>query len=197
MKKKLVAIAAAAVAMIPLIGSPANASVTGNVSFVCTANLPEFPSPASSGSCGPTSSAAGSVAGLSVGGDPYAVAIAGANNFSASFDYNEACLAGSEPPVAGQANGTATVTGITGVKGGATVTATATLKFDWDRAGVVAAVNIRADGSLLEFSDGDTAVLTVDAAAVAAFAPVLTLANTCPVGGPLQAVVAGNAVFGA
>ena len=201
MKKKLVAIAAAAVAMIPLIGSPAHASASGKVAFQCTTTLPEFPSPQASATC--SGSATGKVAGQSVGGDAYVVVAAGVNNFKAEFEYNEACLAEGVPPALGTANGTATVTGLVGVKAGpggakVPVTGSATLGFTWTRVGVNAVVTVSSDPSKthLDFSDGDTATLTV-AAATATFAPVLTLANTCPVGGPLTAAVAGTATFGA
>lgn len=195
MKKKLVAIAAAAVAILPFTGSPAQASVSGAIAFECVAQLPEFPSPQANGSCGTPSAAVGTVSGLSASGQAYTLVAAGVNNFGASFEYQEACVA-NEPPVLGTANGTATVTGLTGVKNGAPVTASAELQFSWRRVGLTAAITI--SSGEIQFSDGDTATPLVAASANAAagFAPVLTLANTCPVGGPLQAAVAGTAAFG-
>jgi hypothetical protein len=198
LKKKLVAIAAAAVAMIPLTGSPAHASATGALAFECVAQLPEFPSPQATGSCGAVSVATGSVSGVTASGAPYSLTVdptKALNNFTADFEYNEACVA-NEPPVLGTAAGTATVTGLTGVKGtNVPVTATATLDFSWRRVGLTAVITFTS--ATIEFSD-DTAtpLLPPTANAAAVFAPVLTLANTCPVGGPLQAAVAGTATFG-
>lgn len=195
MKKKLVAIAAAAVAVLPFTSQPAHASVSGNIAFECVAQLPEFPSPQANGSCGAPSAAAGTVSGLSASGQAYTLVAAGVNNFSASFEYQEACVA-NEPPLLGTANGSATVTGMVGVKNGAQVSASATLQFSWRRVGATAVITITSGE--IQFSDGDTAtpMVAASANATAAFAPVLTLANTCPVGGPLQAAVAGNATFG-
>ncbi|HEX2295380.1 MAG TPA: hypothetical protein VHN37_08740 [Actinomycetota bacterium] len=205
MKKKLIAIAAAAVAIVPLTGSPASASVTGGFVFECTASLPEFPADAGTGSCGSAapvgttsvpSTATGSVAGVTAANQPYALVAAGAGNFSATFDYAEGCLAGGVPPPLGTASGTATVTGLTGVKGGAPTTATATLDFEWVRVGLTAAVTFT-DGEIVFSDDTATPLVMQSAVAEAAFGPVLLGNNSCPSGGPLKAVVAGAAEFGA
>lgn len=204
MKKKLIAIAAAAVAIVPLNISPASASTTGGFVFECTAVLPEFPSPAGNGVCGSNapvgstavpSAAVGSVSGTTTAGQPYSVVAAGANNFSAAFSYAEGCVA-NEPPVLGTASGTAVVTGLTGVKGGAPTTATATLDFEWVRAGATAVVTFT--GGSLNFSDDTATPLVLQSAAGSAvFAPLLDARNSCPVGQGLRAVVAGSATFGA
>lgn len=204
MKKKLIAITAAAVAIVPLNISPASASTTGGFVFECTAVLPEFPSPSGNGTCGSNApvgntavpaTAAGTVAGTTTGGDAYVVVAAGANNFSASFSYAEGCVA-NEPPVLGTASGTATVTGLTGVKGGAPTTATATLDFEWVRVGATAVVTFT--GGTLNFGDDTATPLVLQSAAgTAVFAPLLDANNACPVGGALRAVVAGSATFGA
>lgn len=197
--KRFIAILAAVAAVIPMTGSPASATVTGEIVFECTAHLEAFPTPDGHGTCSGSavvpSLGAGGLAGTSATGQAYALRTdpGARNNFNADFTYREACVAG-EPPAAGTAEGTATISGLTGVKNGVNVTAAATVSFVWTRAGATAAIRIT--GGTVEFSDGDIATGTVGAA-TAAFAPILTLNNRCPVGGPLEAVVAGSATLGA
>ncbi|MDQ3951831.1 MAG: hypothetical protein M3279_02530 [Actinomycetota bacterium] len=200
MKKKLIAIAAAAVAIVPLTGSPASAAGAGAVAFSCTAHLQAFPTLSGQGTCNGTASVAGipsagvgGVAG-STGGQAYVLVTAPnvTGNFSARFDYEEGCVA-NEPPVAGAASGEATITGLSGLKGGANVTASATITFEWTRGGLTAAVVVT--GGVINFSDGSSDSVAAGAA-LAAFVPVLTANNVCPSGGPLDALVAGTAVLG-
>ena len=200
MKKKLIALAAAAVAIIPVAVSPASATATGEVAISCTAHLPNFPTSAGSGTCNGTASVAGipsaGVGGIAgeAGGQAYVLVTAPnvTGNFSASFDYQEPCIA-NEPPAAGTARGSATITGLTGVKNGVSVTADARIDFEWTRAGLTAAVLIT--GGSVNFSDGSSASVTAGGA-VAGFAPVLQAHNVCPSGGPLDALVVGTATIG-
>lgn len=197
MKKRFIAILAAVAAVIPMTGSPATATISGNITFQCTAHLDAFPTPDGSGTCSGSATVpslgAGGLAGTSSTGAAFALRTnpSARNNFNAAFTYREACVAG-EPPAAGTAEGTATISGLEGVKGGANVTAEATVSFVWTRGGATAAIRITA--GTISFSDGDSATGTVGAA-VAAFAPILQPNNTCPVGGPLEAVVAGSATL--
>lgn len=202
MKKKLIAVAAAAVAIVPVAASPASATATGEVAFTCTAHLPDFPTSGAQGTCDGTASIAGlpsagvgGLAGLSNSLDPYVLVTApGARgNFSATFDYQEPCVAAGPPP-AGLANGRATITALTGVKDGVTVTATATVRFQWVRAGTEAAILIT--GGSIEFSDNESATITAGAG-TAAFIPVAQAHNICGRGGSMDALVAGTATIAA
>lgn len=201
MKKKLVAIAAAAVAMIPLAGTSANAAAAaGTLKFECVANLPAFPTPQGDGTCGPgalaggpvvPSSATGVITGATNDNLPIVLVAAGVNNFSAQFSYQEPCIA-NEPPATGTANGTATITGLQGVVGTTPVSGgKLVVEFTWVRGGGTAAITIT--GATL--SAGSTTVegTTVVGAGEASFAPVLGPANLCPEGGPLKALVEGSA----
>ncbi|HEX2195471.1 MAG TPA: hypothetical protein VHJ76_00985 [Actinomycetota bacterium] len=199
MKKKLIAIAAAVTAVIPFAPSTASAGGPGAgvVAFECTAELDNFPATTGSGTCsgGATvplpSAGAGAIAGIA--DDDEAYAVGGAGTFEASFTYAEGCVL-EEPPLTGSAEGSATISGLTGVKGSGpdaeVVTATLTLDFTWTRVGLAAAVTL-SDGTLT-FDDGETAT-TFIGTAEAAFAPILTEDNLCPQGGPLEAAVAGSA----
>lgn len=202
MKKKLVAIAAAAVAMIPIIGSPANAAAAaGTLKFECVAALPEFPSPQAEGTCGSNtlgiggpvvpSSATGVIKGATDANQPIVLVAAGTNNFSAAFTYQEPCVA-NEPPASGTANGKATITGLQGVVGTTQVNnGTLVVDFEWVRGGATAAILIT--DAVLTTSQGTVDGVTVVGAGAANFAPLLGATNVCPVGGPIRAVVEGSA----
>lgn len=194
MKKKLVAIAAATLVILPFGASPASADTgAGVIAFECVANLSIFPG-SGSGTCGSNSLAPGSpvipstaegtITGVTSSGQPFVLVAAGVNNFSASFNYEEACLAG-EPPVLGLATGTATITGVTGTVGTTPVSGNLTVTFSWTRAGLTAAVTING-GSFPGISG------TITGAGTAAFVPLLTAGNTCGGGAPLRALVAGE-----
>ncbi len=190
MKKKLIAIAAALVAIVPLTGGNASAAAeAGALAFECTAELSAFPTAAGSGVCEgdvAPAVAGGAVVGTSTTG-PFA--ITGSGSFFAEFTYAEGCVA-NEPPALGTASGTATVSGMAAVNNGVSVTASATINFNWTRVGLTAAIVIT--GGQISFSDGATATLGTSAA-TAGFAPLLQQNNTCPDGGPLKAIVAGTA----
>lgn len=199
MKKKLVALAAAAVAIVPVTVSPANAGPgAGEVVFECVASLPAFPSGAGSGTCGSgslaggpvvPSSAEGTIQGKTASNVPFALVAAGLNNFTATFNYQEACVAG-EPPVLGTANGSATITGMTGVVGTSIVNdGKLVVNFTWTRGGTAAAITITG-GTLTATGLSESVSVGVGEAA---FAPVIGLANTCPSGGGLKALVTGSA----
>lgn len=206
MKKKLVAIAAAAVAIVPLAGSPASAVGAGNVVITCHAHLPAFPTDNATGTCDGDANIPAPLPGTAVGGlagvdttgsepEPFVLTTEPGitDNFSASFQYNEGCVAG-EPPLLGSAfNATATITGLEGIKGGDPVTGSATVQFEWTRAGLTAAIQIT--GGTLTLSDGYSTSLT--GAGAAAFVPVLTLNNTCNGNGALEAYVAADATLAA
>ncbi|MDQ3913967.1 MAG: hypothetical protein M3323_01360 [Actinomycetota bacterium] len=193
MKKKLIALVAAAVAVVPFTSGTASAQGAGALAFECEAFLSAFPSPGASGECKgtvePLGIAAGGAAGVGTEG-PYA--LVGPGDFNASFTYAEGCVA-NEPPAIGTANGTATITGVPAVNKGELTTANASLVFSWTRVGLTAAITI--SDMQITFANGgsDNPALGV---ATAGFAPVLTQNNTCPSGGPLTAVVAGAAAFG-
>ena len=206
MKTKLVAIAAAAVAIIPLTGSPTTAAAAaGTITFECVANLPQFPSRQAEGTCGAyspgapapagPSTATGVMAGTTDSGQPFVLAaIPTTNNFFAEFTYFEPCIAG-EPPVTGQANGTAEISNLQGVVGTTPVNGgTLTVGFTWIRGGGTAAIIIT--DATLSFGETITGT-TVAGAGSASFAPVLQADNLCPVGGDLRAVVQGSAAVGA
>lgn len=194
MKKKLIALVAAVVAVVPFLPGTASAQAAGALAFECTAKLSAFPSPGSSGTCSgrvkPQGTAAGAVVGLSNEGNPYV--IVGAGDFNASFTYAEACVA-NEPPAIGTANGTATISGVPAIHKGELTTASGSLTFSWTRVGLTAVITI--GSTSLSFANGGTDNPALGAA-TAAFAPIIGPANTCPSGGPLEAQVAGVAAFG-
>ncbi len=136
-------------------GSPA----AGAFVFSCTANLPEWPSPGNSGNCNNLVSAGAGVHGTT----PFT-----ATSLNATFDYNEPCVL-AEPPVAGFANGTATL-------------GAAEVDFSWVRVGLVAVITTGAP----RFGHDHTGA----GAGVAAFAPLPPL-GTCAAPAPLTAIVAG------
>lgn len=202
MKNKLIAVMTAAVAVIPFAVTPAHAGTGGGtIAFECTADLPNFPSDGGAGKCeagavvdgGPSvaASAEGTITGRTDGGQPFILVAAGVNNFEATFNYSEGCVAG-EPPVAGTAAGSAEISGMTGFVGTTPVTAELTVTFSWTRAGVVAAVTVTGADIDLNGVDDDVTG-TVVGAGTAAFVPVLTAGNTCPGGDALKAAVAGSA----
>lgn len=204
--KKIIAIAAAAVAILPFTASPAPAAGAGNVVITCKADLPQFPTDNGNGTCNGTvtipaplpGTAVGGLAGVDTSGatpEPFVLTTAPgvSDNFSASFQYNEGCVAG-EPPVLGSAfNATATITGLQGTKGDQNVTGSATVEFEWTRAGLTAAIQIT--GGTLSLSDGYSAPLV--GAGAGAFVPFLTVDNTCDGNGPLKAYVVANATLAA
>lgn len=195
MKNRLIALAAAVVALVPLTAGTASATATGSLAFECTASLPAFPATSGSGTC--SGGAAPAVAGGVVAGvtnnDNQPYTLYGAGSFSASFDYSEGCFL-NEPPAIGTASGSATVT-ISATVGGQTTTATVTVEFTWTRVGVTAAITT--GPARISFGTGHTATAAAPGAATAAFAPLLGVNNTCPSGGPLTAVVAGALISGA
>lgn len=169
--------------------APASATVSGSVSFHCTARLPGWPSPAGSGHCANgTTPAAGYVtlSGLDGGGGPYVVQGPGA--FHAEFTYSAACVA-SEPPLVGTAEGVATVEDVPAVHRRLLTTADVHVQFTWTRLGANAM--IAATGWLIEFGHGGTASGSLGAGH-ATFVPVLQPSHFCPIGGPLEALVQGE-----
>lgn len=195
MKKKLVAIAAATLVILPFGASPASADTGGGmIAFECVASLSLFPSGGGTGTCGTNSlapgtpavpsSASGTITGVTDDGEPFVLVVAGVNNFDASFSYEEACVAG-EPPVLGTASGTAEIRGVTGTVGTTSVSGTIEVSFSWVRAGLTAVVTIT-DGSFPGISG------EITGAGTAAFVPLLTAGNTCAGGAPLRALVAGE-----
>ena len=183
------AVVGALVAAIVVPAAPAGATVTGAVAFHCTAQLPAFPAASGSGTCGSDvtpSIGVGVGAGVDDDGNPYA--IAGVGDFNASFTYNEACVA-SEPPVLGEANGSASTSGATAVHNGALTTASLSTDFSWTRVGLVAV--ILTDSTQVTFGNGGSATAGAPGAAVGAFAPIIGPNNVCPNGGSLSALVAG------
>ncbi|HEV2755938.1 MAG TPA: hypothetical protein VG318_09210 [Actinomycetota bacterium] len=193
MKKKLIALVAAVVAIVPFMSAPASAQSGGALAFECTAQLGSFPSPGSGGTCKglvePLGVAAGAAAGVSDQG-PYV--LVGPGDFEASFGYAEACVA-NEPPAIGTATGRATITGMPAIHKGELTTASGSLGFSWTRVGLTAAITL--DDVSLTFANGGLARPALGVA-VAGFAPVIGPGNTCPSGGPLTAEVAGVAAFG-
>jgi hypothetical protein len=206
-KLKWAAAATSLLGLLTFAAPQAGAEITGAVAFQCTASLPAFPSPGGSGTCSGTSLLA--VGGsLSTAGGAYVLAdthAAGPNNFSSSFSYLEPCVVVGEPPLAGTASGTATISGLNTVRVLPTpatgLTTTISTGFNWTRVGVVAV--ILTEGTTATVSDGGQAVsaqdgtaldgLIPDDVAVAAFAPLNfdPLVHACPVGGALSAAVVG------
>ncbi|MDQ4125369.1 MAG: hypothetical protein M3134_07210 [Actinomycetota bacterium] len=185
--KKLIALAMSLTAIAPLTAAaPAQAATVGALAFTCEAILPSFPSPGDSGTCAGMSAATG--AGLST---DLGYVVTGVGTFNAEFSYNEGCVASGLPPASGTASGSATVEGLTAVGPGGTKAASADLIFSWTRTALVAVVTV--NGTLTVDDVGST---SVNGRAVAAFAPVLTLDNVCPEGGPVRARVAGAAELG-
>lgn len=194
MKKKLIALVAAVVAVVPFMPSPASAQAGGSLGFQCTAKLNSFPTPGGTGRCegriGPVGVTAGAAAGIDNEGEAYV--IVGAGTFTADFSYAEACIA-NEPPAIGTAQGTAYIKDVPAIRKGALTDADGVLTFAWTRVGLSAVVTIT--GASITFGNGGSDNPAIGAA-VAGFAPVIGPSNTCPSGGPLEAEVAGEATFG-
>jgi hypothetical protein len=166
-------------------------TVAGTVSFECTATLPNYPTWAGSGTCGSRAlpaTAAVSAAGID-GATNAPFVVTGTGRFTASFDYNELCL---PEAVVGLATGTATVTGLSAVYGGAPATATLDVTFTWMRVGATADIHVL--GYRLTIIGGHTIDGSLGEGA-ATFAPLLGQDNRCPVGGPLDALVHGDVAF--
>jgi hypothetical protein len=169
----------------------AAASVTGSVTFQCTAHLPAWPSPENAGTCTNGVIPARGVVTLAGRTDSgVAYSVDGAGQFSAAFTYETACVAG-EPPLTGNAWGTAEIRGVPAVYGGAVTTADVTVTFTWVRAGAAATILVTDwDVDLL----GRETVGGTSGAGEATFVPVLTLADTCPYGGFMEASVQGEVI---
>lgn len=169
--------------------SPAAASVSGSVTFHCTAKLQAWPTFGGSGVCenGP-SPAAGYVnlGGTDNWGSTYAVQ--GLGRLHAEFNYQEGCIA-NEPPLLGTAEGVATVEDVPAVDRGVVTTADVHARFVWTRVGANAQIQITS--WTIDFAHGGTAVGSIGAGH-ATFAPILQPHHFCPAGGPLQALVQGE-----
>lgn len=187
MSKTRTLIALVAVVAMMAIIVPAHATISGNVDFTCEADLPLFPNtnPDIVGTCDGTATGGGS--GTANDGDAYTVT--GVGTLHAEFSYDEVCTAGE--PVAGTASGEVSITGLTAVKGDATLTADVTADFTWARTGTAADITLT--NATIEFSDGSTASADMDGRAQAAFAP--TSVPDCANPGPITAEVAGAAEF--
>ena len=170
--------------------APAAASVSGSVSFHCTAKLPAYPTPEGYGICeGDTTPAVADVnlSGLDTSSVPYAVAGQGA--FGAAFTYTQACIA-NEPPLVGTARGTATVVDAPAVYGGTPTRADVEAQFRWSRVGIQATVVVT--GWQIRFSNGRTATGT-NGAGEAVFIPVSGTNHLCPgTGETVKALVLGE-----
>lgn len=203
MKKKLIALVAAAVAVIPFTVSPAHAAAGGGtIVFECTADLPFFPSDGGVGQCGTDkahesapevpSTAEGVLTGVTDQNNPFVIVVAGTDNFDATFDYSEGCVAG-EPPLAGTAAGSAEITGLSGIAGTDVITGgEIKVTFSWVRAGATAVITITGGTIDVDGTD-DTISGDVLGAGTAAFVPVISAGNTCPSGDSLKAPVVGTA----
>jgi hypothetical protein len=188
--KKLIAIATALVAIVPMTGTPASAQTAAALAFTCTATLPSFPSGGAHGSCGGTAAVTGAGAHVVVGGTSYV--ITGAGTLDARFDYNESCVPGPVPlpPLQGVAAGSVEIDGLRAVgTDGSVTTASADLWFNWNRTGAVAVISITS-GTLTV--GGENVRISGDTAE-AAFVPIGTAGRFCPEGGPLEALVVGSA----
>jgi hypothetical protein len=192
MRRKRLTLLAALVGglVVPVVAAPsASASVSGSITFHCTARLPEWPSPGANGTCGNDATPAVAYAALSGTddeGNPYVVQ--GNGSFSAAFDYTAHCVVGG-PPVLGQAQGVALVTGVPAFHRGQLTTASVHAVFTWNRVGADAIILV--SDWTITFGNGGTADGTTGIGD-AAFVPLASLNNSCPVGGPLKALVQGD-----
>lgn len=151
--------------------------VQGEVAFECEAVLPVWPTIAGSGgTCEGTASGE-----FTHGTTPIVFVNA---NFSASFEYEEACAL-NEPPLVGLAEGTATIRDANNV---------VTVSFTWARVGLTAAIVLT--GVTVNGHAHSGAVPGVVGAGTAAFAPLPPI-PTCATADDLTAVVAGEATLGA
>lgn len=185
LKKTLtMAIAISVVAVLTAGSGPAAARgvttdpAAGAFAFTCFADLPEWPSPGNSGTCGGGPANAGATV--------HGTTPSTSTSMSATFTYSEPCLA-NEPPLAGFASGNADF------GGGNTV------DFTWIRVGLTAVVvvndlnsgghnhNLVADTPApADAFIGDS----VAGAGVAAFVP-LPQFGTCEIPDDLRAAVVG------
>lgn len=184
----LTALVAALVVPVAL-PAPAFASVVGSIAFHCTAKLPSWPSPASSGVCNSDATPAvgyASLSGIDDTGQPYIVKGNGA--FAATFDYSSSCVAG-EPSVIGTAQGVGTVYGVRAFHLGQLTTANVHGWFQWTRFGGDAVITITRWE--VDFANGGSAQGSIGSGD-ASFVPLMTASNICPVGGPMKALVQGD-----
>lgn len=188
--------------------TPADASVTGALVFVCRASIPVFPSSLRpGGTCAAEGQVPGTALGVgvvTVGTDVYV--LAGTGTFSATFSYDETCPPLPPLPIIpllGTANGSATVTGVAARRVSDPLTprvATVTTDFTWARVGLTAVIVTR--NTRVAIAGGPTAVSasplsgTVDDVAVAAFVPIPPQAGgpglgNCAAPAPTDAAVVG------
>lgn len=180
-----------AVAVVVAGALPAAASTTGKVTFECEANMPAWPTPAATGTCGSGTAPAWafvSVSGVAGDGQPYTVT--GLGIISAVFEYANACVA-NEIPLLGAIRGQATIIGLVGVHGAVPVAATLTTTFSATY--TAANFTFTTTGHRVVFSDGWSADGSVGAGN-GDFVPLLSPNNhnVCPAGGPLRAQVEGK-----
>ena len=177
MKRISILLAATALIGSALFGTAGSASAStdddasptvGAAIFSCTANLPSWPSVGGNGSCSNLATA---------GAGGHGTTPATITSLNASFSYSEPCLAG-EPPLLGNASGTATLGSSAGP---------ISVQFDWVRVGLTAVVVTSGPTAGGHAHDGA-------GAGVAAFVPLPPL-GTCSPGGslPLTAQVVGAA----
>ncbi len=194
----LKAATALATATLLLPATPADATITGGVTFQCTAVLDDgFPTPFGTGTCTGTAHV-GAATGQTTGGVTYV--IGGTNRpFSASFTYNESCPAAlPEPPPIGTATGTARITGIP-VHQGPGVTADVSTSFSWTR--VEGTALILTSNTTVTFRNASgTAVAVATAVApdvgAAGFVPTGTVGTcTAPVAVQRASVVGGDVIL--
>lgn len=168
--------------------APASATATGSITFECTARFPAWPTGDGAGTCGPgtgPSAAVVALAGVDALGGEYTVY--GTTPFNAAFNYNEGCLG--PVPVTGAANGHAFIGNLAATRGTRHLLATVEADFTWVRLGTTGAITVT--NVVIEFSDGAWATGSVGTG-YAEMAPLLSADNTCPFGGSLTAVIAGE-----
>lgn len=188
-RRVVTAFAAIATAGAVLAPAPAFATATGEVAFECTAYLPEWPSPGANGACGDgTAPALASVSATGLADDGLPYVLYGAGRVQSQFAYNAPCVA-NEPPLLGAFAGRATITAVPAIHGGIPKVAVISTEFTATLVGTEFVFNT--SGPRITFTPSGTASGSV-APGTGTFAPVLTANNTCPVGGPMTALVQGE-----
>lgn len=180
-----------AVGLSTVVAPPAAASVTGSVTFECTADLPTWATAEDRGTCGDGLVPAwghASLSGIDGTGVPYTVDGSGA--FFAEFTYrNGGCITELGWPQTGVAQGTAAIRNLPAVHGLTRTVADVYATFTWTRIGVFADLRVTSWSVTLH---GGPVESGSSGAGAGVFEPLLGPGPYCNSGGPMQAVVEGE-----
>ena len=171
--------------------SPASASMTGEIVFVCRAELASFPS-SGLGACHDDSlvlaAAQVSVQGLAADGQPFVVD--GVGRIIVEFGHSTTCVA-SEPPAAWTMHGGSLyVLGVPAFHAGQQTQANLYLEFTATVIGTD--ITFTTYDHELSLIGTGPAVGNLGGVGKGSFTPLIGEDNTCPTGGPMEALIEGE-----